>query len=64
MPTVYGGGCGCIGLGAPCGTCESQGFLYVVCIVVGVKGVLLWLSKPKHEALGGLGTMAKALVTH
>ena len=64
MPTMFDGGCGCIGLGASCGSLESQGFVCVVCIVVRVKGVLLWLSKPKLEALGGLGTMAKALVTH
>ena len=64
MLTVPSGGCGCIGLGAPCGAPKSQGFLCVVCIVVKVKGVLLWLSKPKLEALGGLGTVAKALVAH
>ena len=57
MPTMSGRGRGCIGLGDPCGALESQGF---VC----VKGTLLWLSKPKIEALGGLETMEKALVTH
>ena len=64
MPAVSSGGCGCIGLGAPCGAPESQGFVCVVCIVVRVKRVLLWLSKPKLEALGGLRSMEKALVTH
>ena len=64
MPTVSGGGCGCIGLGATCGTPETQGFVYLVCIVVRVKGVLLWLSKPKLESLGILGTISKSLVTH
>ena len=64
MPTVSGGGHGCIGLGAPSGAPESQGFVCVVCIVSRVKGVLLWLSKPNLESLGGLRTMVKSLVTH
>ena len=64
MPTVSGGGCGCIGLGAPCGAPKSQGFVCVVYKVVKVKGVILWFSMPKIEALGGLGTMEKALITH
>ena len=64
MPTMSGRGRGLIGIGAPCGAPEGQGFVCVVCIVVKVKGVLLFLSKTKLEALGGFGTMAKSLVTH
>ena len=33
-------------------------------VVVYVRGALLTLSKPKIEALGGLGKITKALVTH
>ena len=33
-------------------------------MVVCVRGALLTLSKPNLEALGGLGTMTKSLVTH
>ena len=46
MPTVS--------LGAPWGAAVSY-------VSVSVKGDLLTLSKPKSEALGALGTMAKAL---
>ena len=35
----------------------------VYVVVVCVTRALLTLSKPKLEALGGLGTMAKSLVT-
>ena len=41
-------------LGAPWGASEGW-------VSVSVKGDLLTLSKPKSEALGALGTMAKAL---
>ena len=37
---------------------------FVLFVVVCAKGALLTLSKPKIEALGGLVTMEKSLVTH
>ena len=37
---------------------------FVLFVVIYVKRALLTLPKSKIEALGGLGTMEKALVTH
>ena len=37
---------------------------FVLFVVVCVKGSILWFSKPNIESLGGLGTMAKYIVTH
>ena len=54
MPTVPGHWCQRLSLGAPCGAPKGW-------VSVSVKGNLLTLSKPKSEALGALGTMAKAL---
>ena len=57
MPTMSGHWCQQLSLGVPCGAPEGCIWFVVVC----VRGDLLTLSKPKLEAPGALGTIAKAL---
>ena len=55
MTTVFGGGPGCFGLGAPCGAPENQGFECVVCIVLESKESFCGCPSPSLKPLEALG---------